>query len=137
MFDRLTGSKPELPTTPLTTEELFDILSNQRRRLVIQHVANNGEQDRRSLTQAIAAAENATEIYKLTSRDRQTVWVALYQTHLDALDEAGVIEWIHDSEDDHVICPTPLTEAVASIIAAVNEATDPDAAADPDTEVVA
>lgn len=80
--------------TDLSKDELFRILSNARRRYIIYHLHNAGqEMSLKDLATIIAAEENETEIGDVTDDDRQRVYISLYQTHLPKLEESGIIEY--------------------------------------------
>lgn len=80
--------------TELSKDELFHLLSNQRRRDTLQYLDdNNAPVNMRDIAEWIAAKENDTEISQLRSEERQRVYVALYQLHLPKLDARGVIEY--------------------------------------------
>lgn len=87
----------ERPTTDDTIqpEQIFEILSNERRRLVLKYLRqHNGEQvNFRDLVDQIAAWENDTTQGKLNTDDRKCVYTALRQTHLPKLDQFDVIEY--------------------------------------------
>lgn len=59
-----------------------------------------GPVDRRDLVDALAAWENGVDPEDLTEAQRRTVDVSLYQTHLDELSDAGVVEY--DAESGRV-----------------------------------
>lgn len=76
-------------------EQIFEILSNERRRLVIRYLKqHDGERiDFRDLVDQLAAWENDTTREEVDSNDRKCVYTALRQTHLPKLDRFGVIEY--------------------------------------------
>lgn len=59
----------------------------------------------RTLAEAIAAWENDISVEQLTSKQRQRVYIALYQSHLPKLDDYGVIKY---KQARGVIKPTGL-----------------------------
>lgn len=68
---------------------LVDALSNPRRRAVIRYLANEPRVcTLDEITDAIADLETDGRV---GSQDRKRVYVSLYQTHLDALEEANII----------------------------------------------
>lgn len=78
----------------LEMDDIFHILQNQRRRQVLQYLANQAEEcTLRDLAEQIAAWENDIPIDQISSEERQRVYIALYQVHLPKLDEFGVIEY--------------------------------------------
>lgn len=81
----------------LGTGEIFDILSNNRRRLVLYHLRNNGNaSDLRTLSKRVAAWENDVEPENVTSDQRMRAYTALRQSHLPKMDRQGVIEFDKD-----------------------------------------
>ena len=97
----------------LSRDEIFHILSNERRRRVLEHIENEREPvEVTTLVDAVAAAEAAGEQGELdntSSHIRSSVYSALVQTHLPAMEEAGVIEY---DQDDQVVSPTDNTRDV-------------------------
>jgi DNA-binding transcriptional ArsR family regulator len=81
---------------PRNREQIFEILSNERRRLVLRYLrahADDGTIDFRALVDQVAAWENDTSPDRLDSSDRKCVYTALRQTHLPKLDKLGVVEF--------------------------------------------
>lgn len=75
-------------------EEVFDILSNQRRRHTLHYLHQGDEEvDLNELSRQISAWENGVEPEEITHRDRKTVYTALRQTHLPKMDDADVVNW--------------------------------------------
>ncbi|MFB6202852.1 MAG: winged helix-turn-helix domain-containing protein [Halorhabdus sp.] len=82
---------------PLTPDDVFDILSNPRRRMVLYYLREHaGSVDVKELAEAIAAMENDVDVSELTSQQRKRVYVSLYQTHLPKMAETGVIDYDKD-----------------------------------------
>ncbi|WP_221621722.1 DUF7344 domain-containing protein [Halocatena pleomorpha] len=78
----------------LSKDELFHLLQNQRRRQVLEFLQDtDGEINMRDIAEQVAAWENDTTIDALDSNERQRVYIALYQSHLPKLDEAGVLTY--------------------------------------------
>ena len=79
---------------PLDEDEVFHLLQTERRRLVLHYLrGREGSVVMRDMAEQIAAWEHDTTVQALTSKQRQRVYIALYQSHLDALADAGVIEY--------------------------------------------
>ncbi len=101
------SSRGELPgpKTPdegdsaqLERGQIFEILSNDRRRYVIHYLKQQSDGTTiqlREVVDQVAAWENGTDVSGLDSGDRKTVYTALKQTHLPRLDEFGVVEYDH------------------------------------------
>ncbi|MFW6384734.1 MAG: DUF7344 domain-containing protein [Halodesulfurarchaeum sp.] len=82
---------------PLSPDEIFEILSNHRRRMVLYYLRQQGDViDVRELAEEVAAMENDVAVSELTSQQRKRVYVSLYQTHLPKMDEMNLIEYDKD-----------------------------------------
>lgn len=80
--------------TTRSKDELFQILSNSRRRYIIYYLAQHGAAlGLTELATKIAAVETDTPEAEITSDERQRVYISLYQTHLPKLEEAGVVSY--------------------------------------------
>lgn len=78
----------------LTQAELFDVLSNARRRRTVQYLKEqNGSCDLAPLVEQVAAWENDTPRDDVTRTERRRVYISLYQTHLPMLEDHGIIDW--------------------------------------------
>lgn len=79
---------------PLTPDDIFEILSNPRRRMVLYYLrTHDGDADVRELAKEIAAMENDVPIEELTTQQRKRVYVSLYQTHLPKMAQMNTIEY--------------------------------------------
>ncbi|WP_248903836.1 DUF7344 domain-containing protein [Halocatena marina] len=90
------ASAEEITPPTLERDDVFHLLQNQRRRSVLRYLFENPAIDSvemRVVTEQVAAWENNTTVTKLTSNARQRVYIALYQSHLPKLDDAGVIAY--------------------------------------------
>lgn len=78
----------------LSRDDLFHLLSNQRRRATLGYLHGRDEPvDMRDLAERIAAWEHEKPVAQLRSKERQRVYIALYQSHLPKLNDHGVIEY--------------------------------------------
>lgn len=78
----------------LSKDEIFHLLQNERRRLVLRYLRGTEEPVRmRDIAEQVAAWEHDTTVEELTSKQRQRVYIPLYQSHLSKLDEAGLIDY--------------------------------------------
>ena len=78
-------------------DELYDLLSNHRRRYVIHFCKQADEPLTLSdLAERVAAREQDKSVAELTSAERKRVYTSLQQTHLDRLADAGMIEFDGD-----------------------------------------
>lgn len=78
----------------LPVDEIFHILQNERRRMVLEYLQETDSSVRmRDVAEQVAAWENDTTVEELTSDQRQRVYIPLYQSHLPKLDKAGIIDY--------------------------------------------
>jgi hypothetical protein len=88
------GSSEDENEGTLPLDVIFSLLSAERRRHVLEYLAENSDQTSLSdLAEYIAAIENNTEARLLKSQERKRVYVALYQSHLPKMDDADVIDF--------------------------------------------
>lgn len=83
---------------PLSLEDASFVIDNQRRRLVVD-ILDESESPRVTLgklAEAIASTECEKPPAQLDGDERKRVYVALYQTHLDKLDEIDVVAFDKD-----------------------------------------
>lgn len=84
----------------LNSDQTFEILSSQRRRMVLYYLRkHDGSATMSELADQIAAWENDTEIDELTSQQRKRVYVSLYQTHLPKLADTDLVDYDADKGD--------------------------------------
>lgn len=78
----------------MSRSEAFDLLSSHRRRYAL-HMAKQaeGSLELSDIAEQVAAWENDKDLKEVTSDERHRVYTSLQQTHLPAMDEAGVIEY--------------------------------------------
>jgi len=78
----------------LNQDQIFGLLSNERRRLVLRHLAEAEETVRvRDLATQIAAWENEIDPVMVTYKQRKRAYTSLYQGHLSKMDDCGVVEY--------------------------------------------
>ncbi|WP_368279789.1 DUF7344 domain-containing protein [Halomarina oriensis] len=79
----------------LSEDDVFDVLSNQRRRYAYHYLkhAEAGELPLRELVDNVAAWECGKEVNALTSTERNRVSTALHQFHLPKMDDCGFVEY--------------------------------------------
>ena len=74
--------------------EVFDILSNHRRRYTIHFCKQEeGPVSLSDLAEQVAAWENDKEVEEIDWSERKTVYTSLQQTHLPTLADAEMIEY--------------------------------------------
>ncbi|SEW16996.1 DUF7344 domain-containing protein [Natrinema salifodinae] len=74
--------------------EIFDLLSNRRRRYAIHYCKREGEPvTLGDLAEHVAAWELDKEVEEITAAERKRVYTSLQQTHVPTLERADVIEF--------------------------------------------
>lgn len=92
--------REEQPGRELSHEEIFDVLSSQRRRFILQYLLQNeGEGRLKHVVTTVAAWENDTSPEELSSKLRTRAYTTIRQTHLPKMDEYGIVEYDPDSGD--------------------------------------
>lgn len=81
---------------PSEKGEIFELLSNHRRRYTIRFCKQNGKATLAELAEYIAAIEQDKSPAEITSAERKRVYTSLQQTHLDRLENAGMIHYDGD-----------------------------------------
>lgn len=95
--DEIRSVTEENDVERLSKDIIFELLKNRRRREVLSYLLETEETvTLGELAEQIAAWENDTEINALSSDQRKRVYVALYQTHLPKMDDAGIIDYDQD-----------------------------------------
>lgn len=81
--------------TKITQQEIFKVLSNDRRRCTIHYLKQHENETvpLRDIVDYVTAWENDVPVNQLDSYTRKSVYTALRQSHLPMLDDAGVIEY--------------------------------------------
>ncbi|WP_418284686.1 DUF7344 domain-containing protein [Halorubrum sp. DTA46] len=82
--------------TEIEREDVFDVLSNARRRYAIELLNQydpGDEIDLSDLVEYVAARENDTTVADVDYKQRKRVYSSLRQTHLQKLDDCGLIEY--------------------------------------------
>lgn len=115
----MTGPDEDLGI-PIDPDDAFRVMSNSRRRQVVLSLAQSDESLTASeLAREIAAIENLVDPSKVTGEQRTTVYVALIQSHLETLDDVGVVDY--DKRGKRVKA-TRVTEPIASHIREITRA---------------
>lgn len=101
--------------TRLSKDQAFHLLQNARRRAVLRYILDHDEDSyvMRNVAEAVAAWEHDTTVRQLDSDERQRVYIALYQSHLPKLADAGVIEY---ERNRGTIRPQPAIEVLAPFL---------------------
>lgn len=77
----------------IETDQQFHLLSNERRRSVIQVVDEYGSIGLSELAERVASKEYNKPVDRLDSQERKRVYISLYQCHLPKMDDAGAIDY--------------------------------------------
>lgn len=79
---------------PLPLDQLFDLLKNERRRLVLSYLREHEQPVSTSdLAEHVAAHETGKPVERITSNERKRAYVGLYQCHLPKMDGMNVVEF--------------------------------------------
>jgi anion-transporting ArsA/GET3 family ATPase len=92
----LDGSIRSVETVSIEKDDAFHILQTTRRRAAIRYMLERDDEEEfrmRDMVEEIAAWEHDTTVARLSSEQRQRVYIALYQNHLPKLDDHDVIEY--------------------------------------------
>lgn len=90
--------------TPIDHSSAIEILSCARRRWAVEYLADQPADETvtiSDLSEHVAARENDCTVMELSSKQRERVYVSLYQTHLLTMD--SIIEY---NRDRGTITPT-------------------------------
>lgn len=83
---------------PLTNDDIFDILSNSRRRRLLYYLEKrDGSAELRELARLIATAESDSDTEEVPSDAIRRVYISLYQLHVPNLQEFGLVEYDEDT----------------------------------------
>ena len=78
----------------LDANEVIDILSNERRRLLWRYLRQESpEGDLSDASRQIAAWENGTTVEEVDYDERKSVYTSLHQFHCPKMEDAGLIEF--------------------------------------------
>lgn len=101
---------PPATSTGLSTEDVYEVLSNRRRRYAIHYLKQTGDAvDVSTLAEQVAAWENGKSIAELDSQERKRVYISLYQSHLPTLEKRGLVTY--DSDRGIVELTEPIANA--------------------------
>jgi hypothetical protein len=116
-------------TSTLDKDEVHHLLKNERRRQALRYLRDcEGPVQMRDVAEQVAAWEHDTTVQALMSDQRQRVYIALYQAHLPALDEAGVIDY---NQSRGIVEKTPLANRLMHYL---EDPADDESADDDDRE---
>lgn len=91
------GASEEPPQAELPLDIIFEVLKNERRRLVLEYLRRTeGSVTIGELAEHIAAHENDITPAELNAQQRKRVYIGLYQCHLPKMDDAGAVDFNQD-----------------------------------------
>lgn len=96
LVDRLVDlATPDQQTISLSEDELYEVLSARRRRMVIRLLAGTYDPETETYVEVneLARAFAHTNCERPDAQDRKRYYISLVQTHLPLLDEVGLIEY--------------------------------------------
>lgn len=78
----------------LSQDDVFEILSNHRRRFALHYLHQNGElAELGNIAEHVAAWENDIDVGEISSDERKRVYTSLQQFHLPKLDEKNIVDY--------------------------------------------
>ena len=110
----------------LSRDQVHHILQNQRRRNVLRFLRGvEGSIRMGDVAEHVAAREYDTTVEQLRSKERQRVYIALYQSHLPKLDRVGLIDY---NQDRGIVTPRPELEQLYPYLDVAETAADTESA---------
>lgn len=82
----------------LSEDDIFDVLRNRRRRMVISYLLEDGDASVTELAEHVATKEYDVGVDDITSQQYKRVYTALYQCHLQKLEDFDIIHFENDRE---------------------------------------
>ena len=80
----------------LSEDDVFEVLSNQRRRFTLHYLMRNEKTiEVGELADQVAAWENNISAEDVTANQRKRAYTALQQNHLPQMDRAGIVDYDH------------------------------------------
>lgn len=90
----MTTSAQSRSAIPLSPDDAFDAVANSRRRQVILSLSRADESVAAGdLAVELAAIEQTIDPSEVTGEQRTRVYISLIQTHLETLDDLGVVAY--------------------------------------------
>ena len=89
------GDERQIEVDEPTKEEIFDVLSNERRRCTLYYLTEHGDDSvsLREVVDYVSAWENGKPIGEVSSSERMCTYSALHQSHLPKLAKRGLIDY--------------------------------------------
>jgi hypothetical protein len=103
-----TTAGPDGTRESLPKSEIFDVLRNERRRLVLRYLqSHDGEVDLGALATQVAAWEYDTPRDGISAKERKRVYTTLQQSHLPKMDSVGIVAF---DRERGIVRPTEYTQ---------------------------
>jgi hypothetical protein len=110
-------------TLQLSEDDLFDVLSNRRRRYVIEILEGRTQAlELGTMATRIAARENSIEESAVSREERKRVYTALQQSHLPKMDAAGLVDF---DKQQATITPMPPLDAAGGYLTETRQTETP------------
>jgi len=86
---------PEIEEASLSEDEIFEVLSNRRRRytLHVLHQHRDHRADLSTVSREVAACETDKQVPEVDGQERKRVYTSLQQFHLPKMEERGIVEF--------------------------------------------
>jgi hypothetical protein len=82
------------PSESLSRDDVFELLSNERRRYVLHHLKQRDKAvELGTLSEHVAAWENETPVEEISATERKRVYTSLQQFHLPKMEKRQVVEF--------------------------------------------
>lgn len=92
--DAVTTESDEAESPSLSDDELFEVLSNRRRRYVVHALEEHGDTaEIGDVAEQVAAWEYDVDVEQVSYDERKRVYTALQQSHLPMMDDLGVVNF--------------------------------------------
>lgn len=101
--------------TAPTEDDVYELLSNRRRRLLLHYLAENeGRAGIEDVTGYIASVEKDRPVEEIPEDARRSVYISLYQVHLPKLADYGVVTY--DLDEGAVYLEDPAEELLRHLL---------------------
>jgi DNA-binding transcriptional ArsR family regulator len=86
---------PDIEEKSLSEDEIFEVLSNRRRRYTLHalHQHNDNRAALSTVSREVAACETDKRVPEVDGQERKRVYTSLQQFHLPKMEEKGVVEF--------------------------------------------
>ncbi|MFP9061713.1 hypothetical protein ACLI4R_14435 [Natrialbaceae archaeon A-chndr2] len=98
---------------PIDDDVFFELMKNPQRRFIFQYLLAEKETKLVALAKEITTHEHGCQVDDLEEADWRQVYVALSQTHLPKMDQAGLLEY---NSEYGVICLDETSVAMKDVL---------------------